>query len=66
MVYITATGMEEAWQLKEGVQAELDEYTGTVTVDSVDYDVARIALRDVTTDAHELHEYYVIQMLFDL
>lgn len=66
MVYITATGIEEAWSLKEGVQAELDEYNGTVTVDGVDYAVARIALRDVTTDAHELHEFYIIQMMFDL
>lgn len=66
MVYITATGIEEAWSLKEAVQAELDEYNGTVVVDSVNYEVARIALRDVTTDAHELHEFYIIQMMFDL
>ena len=66
MVYITATGMQQAWSLKTAVQEELDEFTGTVTVDGVDYEVARLVLRDVTTDAHELHEFYVIQMMFDL
>lgn len=66
MVYITATGMQQAWSLKTGVQEELDEFTGTVTVDGVDYEVGRLVLRDVTTDAHELHEFYVIQMMFDL
>lgn len=66
MVYITATGMQQAWSLKTGVQEELDEFTGTVTVDGIDYEVARLVLRDVVTDAHELHEFYVIQMMFDL
>ena len=66
MIYITATGMEQAWDLKTGIQDELDEFNGSVTLDGETYQVARLVLRDVTTDAHELHEYYIVQMMFDL
>ena len=66
LAYVTATTIEEAWNYHSHLKDLLDEYTGTVTVDGTDYDVARIALRDVTTDAHELHEYYVVALMFDL
>ena len=66
MVYITATEMGDAWTYHDGVKQVLDEFSGNATVGSNTTSVARIALRDVTTDAHELHEFYTVQMMFDL
>lgn len=66
MIYVTATSMQQAWDINEAIKVVLDEFTGTVTVDGTAYDVGRIALRDVMTDTNELHEYYIVQMMFDL
>ena len=66
LVYISHTSISGAWAIHSAVKTALSEYTGTVTVDSVAYTVDQISIMDVMTDAHELHDFYVVAMNFNL
>jgi len=66
LVYITDTKISGAWAIHTAVKNALSEYTGTVTVDSVDYVIDQLSLVDVMTDSHELHDFDVVAMSFNL
>lgn len=65
-VYITDTHISDCWAIHTHVKNSLSEYTGSVTVDGVSYTIGQLSLMDVITDAHELHDFYVIAMSFNV
>ena len=66
MVYITDTKISDAWAIHEKAKAALSEFAGTKTVDGVDYTIAQVSLNDVMTDAHELHDFYLLALSFSV
>lgn len=66
LVFITDTSVADAWLIQEAVKSRLSQFQGTVTVDTTDYDVDHIVLMDVMTDSHELHDFYVVAMMFNV
>jgi hypothetical protein len=66
LVYVTDTKISDAWTLHSAIKNALSQYSGTVTVDSIPYVVDHVVLVDVMTDAHELHDFYIVAMLFNV
>lgn len=66
MVYITDTKISDAWAIHEKVKGALSEFAGTKTVDGVNYTIAQVSLNDVMTDAHELHDFYILALSFSV
>ena len=66
MVYITDTKISDAWAIHSAVKNALSEFEGTKTVDGVDYKIAQSSLSDVVTDAHELHDFYIVTLSFNI
>ena len=65
-VYITDTHISDCWAIHTQVKNSLSEFEGTIAVEGVDYNIGQISLMDVITDAHELHDFYVIAMSFNV
>jgi hypothetical protein len=66
MVYITDTKLSDAWNIHEKVKKALSEFSGTRTVDGATYNLAQVSIADVMTDAHELHDFYVVAVSFNV
>jgi len=66
VVYVTDTTMSDAWAIHDAVKQALSEFSGTKTVDGVDYTLGQISLTDVLTDAHELHDFYILAMTMNV
>ena len=66
MVYITDTKISDAWSIHSPVKAALSEFEGAKTVDGVTYTIAQASLADVVTDAHELHDFYILTLSFNI
>lgn len=66
IVYITSTKISEGWKIQQSVKTVLDQYKGTVQIDGVNYVIDWITLEDVMTDAHELHDFYIVVMSFNV
>lgn len=66
IVYITTTKISEGWSIQQAVKNTLDQYNGNVRIDGVDYIIDWITLEDVMTDAHELHDFYIVVMSFNV
>jgi phage-related protein len=66
LVYITDESISSAWAIHSAVKQALSEFTGTITQAGVQYDIGQISLMDVMTDAHELHDFYVVAMSFNI
>ncbi len=60
VVYITDTHLSSAWAIHSAVKTALSEFSGSKTVDSVSYEIGQISFSDVLTDAHELHDFYIV------
>lgn len=66
MVYITDTKISDAWSIHSAVKGALSEFEGSKTVDGVTYTIAQASLADVVTDAHELHDFYILTLSFNI
>lgn len=66
LVYITDTKLSSAWAIHEQVKTALSEFSGSKTVDGVEYKIAQISIDDVMTDAHELHDFYIVAVSFNI
>lgn len=66
LVYVTSTTVSNAWAIHNAVKGSLSEFTGSITVDGVTYDIGQISIMDVMTDAHELHDFYVVAISFNI
>lgn len=66
MVYITDTKISDAWSIQDAVKTALSEFEGSKTVDGVTYTIAQASLADVVTDAHELHDFYIVTLSFNI
>lgn len=66
MVYITDTKISDAWSIHSAVKAALSEFEGSKTVDGIEYKIAQASLADVVTDAHELHDFYILTLSFNI
>lgn len=66
MVYITDTKISDAWAIQDAVKTALSEFEGAKTVDGVTYTIAQASLADVVTDAHELHDFYIVTLSFNI
>lgn len=66
MVYVTDTKISDAWAIHEEVKRALSEFTGSVVVDGTTYTIAQVSLNDVMTDAHELHDFYILALSFSV
>ena len=66
LVYITDTSISNAWAIQTAVKNRLSEFTGTVTVDGVDYTIDQTSIMDVMTDSHQLHDFYIVAMSFNV
>lgn len=66
MVYITDTNLSDAWRIQSAVKDALSEFSGERTVDGVTYNLAQVSIADVMTDAHELHDFYVVAVSFNV
>lgn len=66
MVYITDTKISDAWAIHNAVKGALSEFEGEKRVDGVDYTLAQVSLNDVMTDAHELHDFYILALSFSV
>ena len=66
MVYITDTKISDAWAIHSAVKGALSEFEGSKTVDGVTYTIAQASLADVVTDAHELHDFYILTLSFNI
>tara|TARA_S200002703_G_scaffold146948_1_gene142392 strand:- start:198 stop:593 length:396 start_codon:yes stop_codon:yes gene_type:complete len=66
LVYITSESISEAWSIQTEVKRYLSEFDGQVTVDGITYDFGQTSLMDIMTDAHELHDFYIIGMSFNI
>lgn len=60
VVYITDTHLSDAWSIQSAVKNALSEFSGSKTVDGVTYEIGQISFSDVMTDAHELHDFYIV------
>jgi hypothetical protein len=60
VVYITDTHLSDAWSIQSAVKNALSEFSGSKTVDGVTYEIGQISFTDVMTDAHELHDFYIV------
>jgi len=66
LVYITSESISQAWSIQNEVKQSLSEFDGSVTVDGVTYDFGQTSLMDIMTDAHELHDFYIVGMSFNI
>ena len=66
MVYITDTQLHSAWSIQEQVKSALSEFTGTKVVEGETYKIAQVSIGDVMTDAHELHDFYIVALSFNV
>jgi len=66
LVYITCEKISEGWSIHNEVKRALSEFDGSVTVDGVTYNFGQCSLMDVMTDAHELHDFYIVAMSFNI
>ncbi len=66
MVYITDTKISDAWSIHSAVKGALSEFEGSKTVDGVTYTIAQASIADVVTDAHELHDFYILTLSFNI
>ena len=66
MTYITATKISQAWDIHTAVKNALSEFTGSKTVDGVTYNFAQVSIADVVTDSHELHDFYIVGISFNI
>jgi len=66
LVYITAEKISQAWEIHEEVKRSLSEYDGSVTVDGVTYNFGQCSLVDIMTDSHEIHDFYIVGMSFNI
>lgn len=60
VVYITDTHLSDAWSIQSAVKNALSEFSGSKTVDGITYEIGQISFTDVMTDAHELHDFYIV------
>lgn len=67
-VMISHTSIYSAWQIHEACRLALDNYSNSsVQVGTLGpYDVKIIRLADVSTDAHELDDFYIIRTIYAL
>lgn len=66
LVYITSESISQAWSIHNEVKRSLSEFDGSVTVDGQTYNFGQTSLMDIMTDAHELHEFYIVGMMFNI
>lgn len=66
LVYITSESISQAWDIQNEVKRFLSEFDGQVTVDGVTYRFGQTSLMDIMTDAHELHDFYIVGMSFNI
>lgn len=66
LVYITSESISQAWDIQTEVKRYLSEFDGQVTVDGVTYRFGQTSLMDIMTDAHELHDFYIVGMSFNI
>lgn len=66
VTYITDTNLSDAWAIHTAVKNALSEFSGERTVDGTTYNVAQISIADVMTDAHELHDFYIVAISFNV
>lgn len=60
VVYITDTHLSDAWSIQSAVKNALSEFSGSKAVDGITYEIGQISFTDVMTDAHELHDFYIV------
>lgn len=66
LVYITSESISQAWSIQNEVKQSLSEFDGSVTVEGVTYNFGQTSLMDIMTDAHELHDFYIVGMSFNI
>lgn len=66
VVYITDTTISNAWSIHTEVKNALSEFEGSKTVDGITYTFGQVSIADVITDSHELHDFYIVAVNFNI
>lgn len=66
LIYVTAEKISDAWGIHSQVKSVLSQFSGSVTLSGTEYALDHVVLKDVMTDAHELHDFYIVAMLFNV
>ena len=68
-VFIASVGVYNAWQIHERCRVALDNFSDSdysVTDRLGPYDIKIIRLADISTDAHELDDFFIIRSIYAL
>jgi|TARA_Y100000289_G_scaffold28305_1_gene27910 hypothetical protein len=67
-VFIAHTSIFQAWRIHEACRTRLDNYTNdnASVLTLGPYDIKIIRLADISTDAHELDDFYIIRTIYAL
>lgn len=66
LVYVTDTKISGAWAIHEQVKAALSEFSGDKVVEGETYTISQVSIADVVTDSHELHDFYIVGISFNI